>query len=136
MRPVLTMSAVIEGATGLGLLLTPSGLVWLLFGSALDVPLVLLLGRLAGAALLALGVACWLARSDEQSSAAVGVIAAMWLYNATATALLAYGGLGLGLSGRGLWPATVLHVGMLVWCSVCIRSRPAQRTGAQGAHPS
>ncbi len=136
MRPVLTMSAAIEGATGLGLLLTPLGLVWLLFGSALDAPLVLLLGRLAGAALLSLGVACWLARSDEHSSAAVGVLAAMWLYNAATAALLTYGGLGLGLSGVGLWPATVLHVGMLMWCSVCVWSRPAQRTGAQGAHPS
>ena len=33
-------------------------------------------------ALLALGLACWLARNEEQSGAAVGLVAAMLLYNA------------------------------------------------------
>jgi hypothetical protein len=125
MKPLLIVSAVIEGAAGVGLLLAPSVVIWLLFGAALDVPPALLVGRLAGAALLSLSVACWLARGDEQSAAAAGLIAAMWLYNAAAAVLLAYAGLGLGLLGGGLWPVVLLHVGMLVWCSVGVRSRPA-----------
>ena len=37
--------------------------------------------RIAGAALLSLGVACWLARKDDRSPAATAIIAATLLYN-------------------------------------------------------
>jgi hypothetical protein len=51
--------------------------VSLLISSALDTPAALTVGRVAGAALLSLGVACWLAREDEQSRATRGLIAAL-----------------------------------------------------------
>jgi quinol-cytochrome oxidoreductase complex cytochrome b subunit len=79
--------------------------------------------RVAGAALLALGVACWLARNDEQSCAARGLITAMLLYNIAAVAVLGYAGIGVGLTGIGLWPAVVLHAAMTVWCFVCLRTK-------------
>jgi hypothetical protein len=123
-RPLLSVSAVIEAAAGLALLLAPSVPVWLLIGSALDTPAGQVVGRLAGAALLSLGVACWLARNDERSRAA-GLIAAMLLYNAAAAALLVHAGLGLGLFGVGLWPGFVLHGALAVWCVSGLRVRQA-----------
>src|SRR5437667_12816759 len=94
----LILTAIIEAATGLALIALPAIVVRLLLGaeiSGASVPL----GRVAGAALLALGVACWLARDDTQSRAASGLIVAMLTYESAGTAVLAFAGLGLGLHG-------------------------------------
>ena len=120
MSRLLKLTAIIEAATGLGLIAVPAIVVRLLLGaeiSGASMPL----GRVAGAALLALGVACWLARGDTQSRTARGLVVAMLMYNIATTAVLAFAGIGLGLHGVALWPAVVLHAAMAVWCIVCLR---------------
>ncbi len=121
MKRLLKLTAIIETATGLGLVAVPSVVVRLLLGSPLDTSAAVMLGRVAGAALLALGVACWLARDDTQSRATRGLVVAMLMYNIPATAVLAFAGIGLGLHGVALWPAVVLHAAMGAWCGACLR---------------
>ena len=124
MKRFLTLTAIIEAATGLALIAVPTIVVRLLLGaeiSGASIPL----GRVAGAALLALGVACWLARDDTQSRAGRGLVVAMLIYNIPATAVLAFAGIGLGLHGVALWPAVVLHAAMAIWCIVCLRRSPS-----------
>src|SRR5437763_3788191 len=119
MKRFLILTAIIEAATGLALIALPAIVVRLLLGakiSGASIPL----GRVAGAALLALGVACLLARDDTQSRAASGLVVAMLMYNLVATAVLAFAGIGLGLHGVVLWPAVVLHAAMAVWSIVCL----------------
>ena len=125
MKPLLKLTGVIETATGLGLMAVPSVVVRLLLGSPLDTSAAVVLARVAGAALLALGVACWLARDDTQSRAARGLVVAMLIYNIAATAVLAFAGIGLELHGVALWPAVVLHAVMAIWCIVCLRRSPS-----------
>ena len=123
MNRLLKLTAIIEAATGLGLIAVPAIVVRLLLGaeiSAASIPL----GRVAGAALLALGVACWLARGDTQSRTARGLVVAMLMYNIVATAVLAFAGIGLGLHGVALWPAVILHAAMGGWCVACLRRTP------------
>jgi hypothetical protein len=123
MKKLLALAAVVEAATGLALIAVPGIVVRLLLGaeiSGASIPL----GRVAGAALLALGVACWLARNDRQSRTARGLVVAMLMYNIAATAVLAFAGIGLGLYGVVLWPAVALHAAMAVWCVACLRRGP------------
>src|SRR6266478_4544637 len=57
MKRLLKLTAIIETVTGLGLLAVPSVVVRLLLGSPLGTSAAVMLARIAGAALVALGVA-------------------------------------------------------------------------------
>ena len=116
MKRFLTLTSIIETATGLALMAVPSVVVRLLLGSELDALAAVTLGRVAGAALLALGVACWLAQYDAQSCAARGLVSAMVLYNLGAVVILGAAGLQSQSVGIALWPAVILHAVMAVWC--------------------
>ena len=119
-RHLFVVSAAIEAGAGLSLLLLPAVPVLLLLGLPLDTPAGLAVGRVGGAALLSMGAACWLARNDEQSQAATGLIAAMLLYNIAVVVVLAHAGMGLGALGVGLWPAVLLHLALAIWCIACL----------------
>jgi len=98
MKKVLVFAAVGEAATGVTLLIVPSLVGQLLLGEALGgvaVPV----ARVAGIALIALGIACW------PGTPLVGMLT----YSAAVTLYLAYVGFAGGSSGILLWPAVVLH---------------------------
>src|ERR1044072_9530109 len=116
MKLLLIVMAIIEAPAGIALLVMPAAAVSMLLGVPLDTPAGLVVGRIAGAALVALGLSCWGARQDEHNRAAKGIVSAMLLYNITAVVVLALAGLGWRLFGFGLWPVVVLHALMAAWC--------------------
>jgi hypothetical protein len=121
-KQLLILSAAFEAAIGLSLAIVPDIPVSILLGSSLNTSAGSLVARVAGAALLSLSVACWLARHDKQSRAANGVICAMLLYNTSAVGLMIYAAIGLKLIGPGLWPTILLHAAMAILCIACLRS--------------
>jgi len=124
MKRFLTLTAILEAATGLGLIAVPTLVVRLLLGaeiSGVSIPL----GRVAGVALLALGVACWFASNEVQNRAARGLASAMMLYNVGVILILGAAGLQSRPVGIALWPAVILHAAMSVWCVASLRSNPS-----------
>ena len=99
MKLVLIFAAVGEASTGVALLIIPSLVGQLLFGAALT-GIAIIVARVAGIALIALGVACWPGTP----------LAGMLTYSAAVTLYLAYLGFSGGLTGILLWPAAVLHL--------------------------
>jgi hypothetical protein len=99
MERVLILVAVGEAATGVALLSVPSLVGWLLFGEEL-IGVAIPVARVAGIALIALGLACW------PGLPLVGMLT----YSAAVTLYLAYLGFSGGLTRIFLWPAVVLHV--------------------------
>jgi len=122
-RGLLVVMAVLEAATGVALLILPVFVVSLLLGESLDTAGGLAVARIAGAALLSLGLTCWLTRHDGKTGAGRGVVVAMLAYNVMVIAVLAHAGLGLGMSGIGLWPAAGAHMVLASWCLASFRSR-------------
>ncbi len=129
MKNLLTITAALEAGTGFGLAIAPSALVVVLLGTVLDSPAGLVIARVLGAALIALGAGCWFARDDAQSKTTAGLVAAMLLYNVAVVILLGHARIILRLSGVGTWPAAILHSALAVWCIACLRSA---RQGGSG----
>ena len=121
MNGLYTTTAVIEAGAGLALLCLPSAAAKLLLGTPLQEPAAFTVARVGGAGLLTLGIACWLARSDTQSSAARGLIIAMVVYNLGVALILGAAGVLSQPVGVILWPAVVLHTAMTAWCIMSLR---------------
>ena len=98
MSRVLVLAAVGEVATGVALLLVPSLVGQLLLGAELT-GVAVTVARVAGIALIGLGVACW------PGTPLLGML----IYSAAVTLYLAYVGFAGGFAGVLLWPAVVLH---------------------------
>ncbi len=106
MKKLLAMGAVSEAATGLVLLVYPSIVVSLLFGAEIT-GAGIVMSRLAGICLIALGIACW---PDYMAHRA---LYGMLTYSMLAMLYLAYFGV-IGGVGILLWPAVAVHAGLSV----------------------
>jgi len=115
---LLMVSALLSAVVGMAALIMPVVTGSLLVGATLDTPVGLVAGRIAGVAILSLGLVCWLTR--DVPSAATGVVTAMLVYNAAAAAILVYGGTWLKLQSTLLWPLIVIHWVMAGWCAANI----------------
>ncbi|MGE0031995.1 MAG: hypothetical protein AB7T20_12835 [Steroidobacteraceae bacterium] len=121
-RNLLVLTAVLEAATGFGLLAMPVMVVSLLLGASLDAPGALVIARVTGAAMLSLGLACWLVRDDGRTRPGRAIVTAMLVYNVIVAAVLAYAGVMLDLTGIGLGPAAGAHTVLAVWCAASLRT--------------
>jgi hypothetical protein len=120
MKSILTATAILEGLTGLALLVVPSFVVTTLFGNSMIGAIGLLLARLAGAVLVALATACWFLRKELQASIMVKLMAS---YNIFSIILLVYASMVDKLYGFGLWPTVIIHAGLLLWCIASLLKR-------------
>ena len=121
---LLLITALVEAATGLCLLILPAMLFAVLLGLERATVDTIFIGRIAGAALLAIGIASWMARSDTPTPPQLGLLTGIFVYNTTTSMLLAFAGAVLKMVGILLWPAVALHAILAVWCFSCLRAHP------------
>jgi hypothetical protein len=99
MTRALVVAAAAEAATGTALLLVPSLVGQWLLGAELT-GVAVTVARVAGIALIGLGIACWPGPP----------LLGMLIYSAAAALYLAYVGLSGAPVGSLLWPAVAVHV--------------------------
>ena len=117
----LIVIAAVEAATGLGLLLLPSVPFALLLGLESYSVDAFFVGRIAGAALLAIGVARWMARKDESNPSLLGLLIGILIYNTAVSILLVYAAAVLKMTGVMLWPTVAFHALLAVWGGLLLR---------------
>ena len=119
MKTVLLPAALAEGATGAALLAFPSIVLRMLFGAevagASEVT-----GRIAGIALVGLGIACWPDGSTRPA------LRGMLTYSLLALLFLVYVGVRGVSVGVLLWPAAAAHA---ILVAFLLRARFAENPG-------
>ncbi|MEI6265261.1 MAG: hypothetical protein WCP74_09140 [Sphingobacteriia bacterium] len=120
MKSLLTVTALLEGCTGLALAFVPSLVASKLLGTSFTDQSAMIIARLAGAALITIAIACWFSRTNPQSTT---MVKAMLAYNIFSIVLLSYTALGEKIAGPGLWPAVLIHLGLLIWCLVSLKPK-------------
>ena len=106
MKRLLAVAAVLEAVTGMALMIAPSVVSRLLLGA--DVSGVgAAVGRVAGLAMLSLGLACWPFR--DPASRHAPALLAMLTYNLLVACYLTFLGIGGQFVGVLLWPAVAIH---------------------------
>jgi len=116
-RSLLVVTAAAELGAGLVLLIAPSAATRLLLGAGLDSPESVLVGKVAGSALLAIGLSCWLGRNQAD-----GLVAGLLLYNVALALLFLDAGMIDKMQGLGIWPAIGVHSALAIWCAARLRA--------------
>jgi hypothetical protein len=125
---LLKTTAVLELATGIGLLAVPSRVAQALAGRPLADDVSLLVARVAGAALLAIGLACALEAARVRPAPPIGLLGGLLAYNGAVALLLMHSAVVNGTGGIGLWPTVVLHVALGVWMAALLRRHRSDGT--------
>jgi hypothetical protein len=120
MKKLLIFAAVAEGLTGLILLMYPPIVIRLLFDSEIS-GAGASMSRLAGIALIALGVACWPDRNTFRA------FSGMLTDSLLAMLYLIYVGVNGG-AGILLWPGVAVHAGLTV---LLVRAWRKERQAAE-----
>ena len=123
MKKLIILTGVAEAATGVALLVAPMLVGRLLLGADLA-GVSVVVARVAGIALLSLGVGCW------PGPASLGMLT----YNALGTVYFAYLALGGKWAGPLLWPVVGLHAVLTILLGRAWLMRP--KTGERNSQTS
>lgn len=115
-RGLLSVTGVVEAGTGTLLLAVPATVVQLLLGDASLNPGGVVACRIAGAALIALGIACWRGEVGGARGADRGLIGAILFYNIAVICVLIAAWRASGIAGIGFWAVIIAHAVLGGWC--------------------
>ena len=124
-KALLIVTAVAEAGVGLTLLVSPALATWLLLNVGQPALEAVVVGRVCGAALLAISVACWIAQSNREAASQRALVLGALVYNVGVAVVLGSAGMTSGPLGVGLWPTVAAHTCMAAWCLACLGTSAA-----------
>ena len=120
-KTLLTAIAFAEFSTGIGMLFVPSVIVELLLGQPLSTGVSFVVGRVAGIALIAIGLICWMEKAPTRGGSPTGLLIGLLTYNGAVAVLLIHSYMAYGMNGVGLWPVVAVHLVFALWLVACLR---------------
>ncbi len=118
---LLVVTAVLELTLGIALLIVPSGVAEILLGAGLGSLESVAVARVAGAAIVSIGLTCWLSR--DGGGPRNGLVIGLLTYNVSIPVLFVHAAVADGMHGSALWPASVMHTVLAICCVACLRSK-------------
>ncbi len=131
MNRLLTTTGVLELFTGVALVAMPSEVATILLGGPLEDGVARTVARVAGGALMSIGMGCVMAARIPDPRLARTTTIALLFYNCFVVIILVEAFGVDHVRGIGLWPAAILHTALAAWCIACLRPR-----GLGHAHPA
>jgi hypothetical protein len=120
MKTFLTLTAFLEGTTGLILFIAPSFIFPILLSTQLEEKGGVIAARIAGIAIICLAINSWFSKNDKKQS---GIMISLLVYNFTVIAIFGYAGIAYGLSGLFLWLVVAGHSGLGLWGVILMRKK-------------
>ena len=117
MKTFLSLTAILEGATGIALILTPQFIVQLLLSTPLDGNGGIIATRVAGIAITSLALGCWFSRNEKSS----GILVSLLFYNFAIIAIFLDAFFVYSISGIFLWLVISAHIVFGVWGIIKMR---------------
>jgi hypothetical protein len=120
MKKFITLTAILEGLTGIALMTAPNFIVLFLLGKPTSGPEGKMTAMLAGTAILSLAVICWLLREIKDLQQ---LVKGMLFYNGAVIAIILICVFWYDLSSPGLWLVIFAHTLLFVWGSVTLKDK-------------
>lgn len=120
MKAFLFLTAILEGITGIILMLIPQIIVPLLLSSPLEGTGGIISARIAGIAITSLALACWFSKSNKNNS---GVMKSLLFYNFAIIAIFLYTRVTYELTSQFLGLVVVAHIGLGFWGVILLKKK-------------
>jgi hypothetical protein len=118
MKTFLTVTAILEGITGVLLILVPHWVVSLLLSNTLEGTSGMIAARIAGIAIIFIALFCWFSRNDKNNP---NLMTSLLFYNFAIIAIFLDAIFVHKLSGFFLWLVVFAHTALGVWGLIVVR---------------
>ena len=118
MKKFISLTAILEGLTGIALIVTPNIIVLFLLGQPPLGPEGKITAMLAGAAILSLAFICWILRETPDLQK---LIKGILFYNFAIIEIALYGLFWYGITNPGLFFVTIAHAVLFGWGAFTLR---------------
>lgn len=118
MKLLLKSTSIIEGLTGLAIIFIPNILTNLLLGLSMNEVSGLILSMVAGVALLAIAIVCWLVSEQENSLA---VVKGLMFYNIAVVGIVLYSAIHFYVYNTLFFTIAGFHFIYGTWCLIVVR---------------
>lgn len=118
MKLLLKSTSIIEGLTGLAFIFIPNVLTNVLLGLSITEVSGLILSMVAGAALLAIAIVCWLI---SESTNAMALVKGLMFYNITVVGIVLYSSIHFSVNTVAFFTIAGFHFVYGIWCLIAIR---------------
>jgi len=119
MKLLLKSTSIIEGLTGLALVLIPNVLTQLLLNIPINEVSGIIISMIAGSALIAIAIVCWLVSENNN---ALALVKGLMFYNIAVVGIVLYSSIHFSVNSPVFFAIAGFHFVYGTWCLIVVRN--------------